>query len=93
MWMAGGGVKAAIRHGATDPTGQTAEVDKVHLHDLHATLLHLLGFDTSASPIGMGDAISALTDVHGQVVGGFWRERLGSGASHKKLVTESPDLE
>jgi hypothetical protein len=71
MWMAGGGVKGGIRYGATDPTGQTAEVDKVHLHDLHATLLHLLGFDHERLTYRYGGRDFRLTDVHGQVVRGI----------------------
>lgn len=45
LWMAGGGVKAGHSHGETDPVGYEAMVDKVSAHDLHATMLHLLGFD------------------------------------------------
>ena len=45
MWLAGGGVKAGIRYGATDEYGYFAVENKVHLHDLHATMLHLLGLD------------------------------------------------
>lgn len=70
MWMAGGGVKGGLRYGATDPTGQTAEVDKVHLHDLHATLLHLLGFDHERLTYRYGGRDFRLTDVFGKVVSG-----------------------
>ena len=45
MWLAGGGVKGGHVHGATDEFGFQAVEDKVHVHDLHATILHLLGFD------------------------------------------------
>ena len=45
MWMAGGGVKGGFAHGATDDYGFYAERDKMHIHDVHATLLHLLGID------------------------------------------------
>ena len=45
-WMAGGGVKGGIVHGATDEFGAEAVTDKVHVHDLHATILHLLGLDS-----------------------------------------------
>jgi uncharacterized protein (DUF1501 family) len=45
LWMAGGGVKPGITYGETDPIGYEAVKDRVSIHDLHATLLHLLGFD------------------------------------------------
>ena len=44
-WFAGGGIKGGVVHGATDAVGLRAEVDRVHVHDLHATILHLLGLD------------------------------------------------
>ncbi|MCB1231067.1 MAG: DUF1501 domain-containing protein [Verrucomicrobiae bacterium] len=71
MWLAGGGVKGGLRYGETDPTGQTAEVDKVHLHDLHATLLHLLGLDHERLTYRYGGRDFRLTDVYGQVVKGI----------------------
>ena len=45
MWLAGGGARGGYIHGATDELGFTAVDNKVHVHDLHATILHLLGFD------------------------------------------------
>ena len=45
MWMAGGGIKGGITYGATDELGYNAVEDPVHVHDLHATMLHLLGID------------------------------------------------
>jgi len=45
MWLAGGGVKGGTVHGATDEFGFKAIENRVHIHDLHATILHLLGFD------------------------------------------------
>ena len=68
MWMAGGGVKGGLRHGATDETGMTATVDKVHLHDIHATLLHLIGLDHEKLTYRYGGRDFRLTDVHGRVV-------------------------
>lgn len=68
MWMAGGGVKPGLRYGETDPTGYKAEVDKVHLHDLHATLLHLLGLDHERLTFRYGGRDFRLTDVYGRVV-------------------------
>jgi hypothetical protein len=68
IWMAGGGVKGGLRYGETDPTGQTAVVNKVHLHDLHATMLHLLGLDHTRLTYRYGGRDFRLTDVHGRVV-------------------------
>ena len=68
LWMAGGGVKGGLRYGETDPTGQTAVTDKVHLHDLHATMLHLLGLDHTKLTYRYGGRDFRLTDVHGRVV-------------------------
>ena len=68
MWMAGGGVKGGLRHGATDETGMTAMEDKVHLHDIHATLLHLIGLDHERLTYRYAGRDFRLTDVHGRVV-------------------------
>ena len=68
VWMAGGGVKAGLRYGETDPTGQKAEANKVHLHDLHATMLHLLGLDHERLTYRYGGRDFRLTDIHGRVV-------------------------
>ncbi len=68
MWLAGGGVKGGYVHGATDDFGFRAEQDKVHVHDLHATLLHLLGFDHERFTFRYAGRDFRLTDVHGQVV-------------------------
>ncbi|MEM7012158.1 MAG: DUF1501 domain-containing protein [Verrucomicrobiota bacterium] len=68
LWMAGGGVKGGLRYGETDPTGQTAEVDKVHLHDLHATMLHLLGLNHEQLTYRYGGRDFRLTDVYGKIV-------------------------
>ena len=68
MWMAGGGVRGGLRYGATNETGQTAVENKVHLHDIHATLLHLLGLDHERLTFRYGGRDFRLTDVHGRVV-------------------------
>ena len=68
MWLAGGGVKGGYVHGATDEFGFAAVEDKVHVHDLHATLLHLLGFDHERLTYRYAGRDFRLTDVHGQVV-------------------------
>jgi hypothetical protein len=68
MWMAGGGVKGGYIHGATDEFGFQAAENKVHVHDLHATILHLLGFDHEKLTFRSAGRDFRLTDVHGQVV-------------------------
>ena len=68
MWMAGGGVKGGMAHGATDDFGFAAFEDKVHVHDLHATILHLMGFDHERLTYRHAGRDFRLTDVHGQVV-------------------------
>ncbi len=68
MWLAGGGVKGGYVHGATDEFGGTAVEKKVHVHDLHATLLHLLGIDHERLTFRYSGRDFRLTDVHGEVV-------------------------
>ena len=68
MWLAGGGVKGGQAYGATDEFGFQAVEDKVHVHDLHATLLHLLGFDHERLTYRYAGRDFRLTDVHGKVV-------------------------
>jgi hypothetical protein len=68
MWLAGGGVKGGQVYGATDEFGFQAVENKVHVHDLHATLLHLLGFDHKQLTYRYAGRDFRLTDVHGQVV-------------------------
>lgn len=67
-WMAGGGVKGGISYGETDEYGYYATVDKVHVHDLHATILHLLGIDHTKLTYHYAGRDFRLTDVHGNVV-------------------------
>ncbi|MEN8783761.1 MAG: DUF1501 domain-containing protein, partial [Akkermansiaceae bacterium] len=67
-WMAGGGVKGGHVHGATDDFGFQAVKDKVHVHDLHATMLHQLGFDHEKLTYRYSGRDFRLTDVHGDVV-------------------------
>ena len=71
MWLAGGGVKAGITLGRTDEYGYYAIEDKVHFHDLHATILHLLGLDHERLTFGHAGRDFRLTDVHGEVVRGL----------------------
>ena len=68
MWMAGGGVKGGLVHGATDEFGWHAVQDKVHVHDLHATILHLMGLDHEKLTYRYGGRDYRLTDVSGHVV-------------------------
>jgi uncharacterized protein (DUF1501 family) len=68
MWLAGGGVKAGLIHGATDDLGFHVVEGAVHVHDLQATLLHLLGFDHEKLTYRHAGRDFRLTDVHGQVV-------------------------
>jgi hypothetical protein len=69
MWLAGGGVKGGVVHGATDEFGWHAVEDKVHVHDLHATVLHLMGIDHERLTYRHAGRDYRLTDVHGRVVG------------------------
>lgn len=71
MWMAGGGVKAGLSYGATDDYSYYSVVDKVHFHDLHATILHLLGLDHKRLTFRYAGRDFRLTDVHGNVVHGI----------------------
>ena len=68
MWLAGGGIKGGHVHGATDDFGWHAVKDKVHVHDLHATILHTLGLDHEELTFRYGGRDFRLTDVHGRVV-------------------------
>jgi hypothetical protein len=68
MWLAGGGVKGGLAHGETDEFGYHAVEGKVHLHDLHATLLHLLGLDHERLTFRHDGRDFRLTDVYGRVV-------------------------
>lgn len=68
MWMAGGGVRGGYVHGATDEFGFQAVEKKVHVHDLHATILWLLGFDHEKLTFRHAGRDFRLTDVHGHVV-------------------------
>jgi hypothetical protein len=68
MWMAGGGIKPGVTLGETDELGFNVARNKVHVHDLHATLLHLLGFDHTKLTHKFQGRPFRLTDVHGNVV-------------------------
>ena len=68
MWLAGGGVKGGVIYGATDEFGYFAIENKVHVHDLHATMLHLLGLDHKRLTYRFSGRDMRLTDVAGRVV-------------------------
>ena len=69
MWMAGGGFKGGCCYGATDEFGFQAVENRVSVHDLHATILHLLGFDHERLTYRYAGRDFRLTDVHGNVIG------------------------
>jgi hypothetical protein len=68
MWLAGGGAKGGMTYGATDEFGFAAAENKVHVHDLHATILHLMGLDHEKLTYRYSGRDFRLTDVHGRVV-------------------------
>ena len=68
MLLCGGGVKRGIVHGATHELGAGVVEDPVHVHDLHATILHLMGIDHTELTYRYGGRDFRLTDVHGQII-------------------------
>jgi hypothetical protein len=68
MWLAGGGVKGGMVYGETDEFGYKAVVNKIEMHNLHATLLHLLGVDHKRLTVRFGGRDMRLTDVHGEII-------------------------
>jgi hypothetical protein len=68
MWLAGGGIKGGLAYGATDEFGWHAIANKVHVHDLHATILHLMGIDHTQLTYRYAGRDYRLTDVYGNVV-------------------------
>lgn len=71
MWMAGGGTRGGTAYGATDDYGYFVTENKVHVHDLHATMLHLLGLDHKQLTYRYSGRDMRLTDVHGEVIRGL----------------------
>ncbi|MEM9018295.1 MAG: DUF1501 domain-containing protein, partial [Verrucomicrobiota bacterium] len=67
VWMAGAGVKGGRAYGSTDDYGYYAQSGKMHVHDLHATILHLLGIDHERLTFHHAGRDFRLTDVHGTV--------------------------
>ena len=68
VWLAGGGIKGGLAYGSTDDFGYRAVENRVHIHDLHATLLHLMGFDHERLTYRHAGRDFRLTDVHGRIV-------------------------
>ncbi len=68
VWMAGGGTRGGFAHGATDELGAKGVEGRVHIHDLHATMLHLLGLDHERLTYHYSGRDFRLTDVHGEIV-------------------------
>jgi uncharacterized protein (DUF1501 family) len=68
VWLAGAGVRGGFAYGATDPVGLRAVENKVHVHDLHATMLHLLGIDHKQLTFAHNGRAERLTDVSGNVI-------------------------
>jgi hypothetical protein len=68
MWLAGGGFRGGLAYGQTDELGFEAVADRVHVHDLHATILHQLGLDHTQLTYRYSGRDFRLTDVHGRVV-------------------------
>jgi len=71
LWLAGGGVKGGMTYGSTDDFGYRAIENPVHVHDLHATILHLMGFDHEQLTYRFSGRDFRLTDVYGKVVRGI----------------------
>ncbi|OUU89977.1 MAG: sulfatase [Verrucomicrobiaceae bacterium TMED76] len=71
LWMAGGGVKGGVSYGSTDELGYNVESNPVHVHDFHATMLHLLGIDHERLVFRYQGRRFRLTDVHGKIVKGL----------------------
>jgi hypothetical protein len=71
IWLAGGGIKPGITYGETDELGFNVARDEVHVHDLQATILHLLGLDHERLTFRSQGRDFRLTDVHGKVVKGI----------------------
>ena len=67
MWMAGGGVQGGMVYGATDPLGREAVDGRMHIHDWHATILHMLGLNHERLTYQHAGRDFRLTDVHGEV--------------------------
>ena len=72
MWLAGGGVKSGFTYGKTDELGAGIVEDKVHIHDMHATLLWMMGLDHRKLTYRYGGRDQTIADIHGNVVKGLF---------------------
>ncbi len=68
IWLAGGGIKGGTVYGATDEFGYHAVADRCEIHDLHATMLYLMGLEHTRSTFRFGGRDMRLTDVHGHIL-------------------------
>ncbi|MCA9211017.1 MAG: DUF1501 domain-containing protein, partial [Planctomycetales bacterium] len=68
MFLAGGGIRGGLMYGATDELGMNSVENRVHVHDLHATMLHLMGIDHQRLTYRYSGRDFRLTDIHGRVV-------------------------
>jgi len=84
--MAGGGIKQGFTFGETDDLGYNVVKDRVHVHDLQATILHLLGLDHTRLTYKFQGRNFRLTDVHGEVVKGIDVKRMNAGSSLKSAL-------
>ncbi len=89
MWLAGGGIKGGTTYGATDEFGYNAVDHVVHVHDLHATILRLLGIDHERLTFQYQGRQFRLTDVSGEVVTGIPRRRRDFTTKHTKKTNKS----
>ena len=89
MWLAGGGVKGGQIYGATDEFGFQAAENPVHVHDLHATILKLLGFDHERLTYRYAGRDFRLTDVHGKVIEELIAYKYGFGDQFRIRVTKT----
>ena len=87
MWLAGGGVKGGMTYGATDDFGFKAIEKPVHVHDLHATILYLMGIDHTKLTYRYSGRDFRLTDVVGQ--GAFTNHRVAAGTRHARIPAVS----
>ena len=93
MWLAGGGVRGGMTYGATDEFGWDAIENRVHVHDLHATILHLLGLDHERLTYHHAGRDFRLTDVHGSVVTELLAAaRTGSGIASSEMTIQTRDI-
>jgi hypothetical protein len=87
MWVAGGSFKPGITYGQTDELGFNVTENPIHVRDLHATILHLLGFDHTKLTLRFQGGNFRLTDVHGKIISRLLAQFL-ERSSRKRLMSE-----